>query len=143
MRERIDSFQGEFAFLSNFYPLAVPVVDQFRLTYGTVENAYQAVKSMAMQDRREIQKLSPGKAKIAGSGLPLRSDWETIKRAVMAELLLQKFLLNVDLRVRLIFTHNAELIEGNHHMDVYWGVCNGKGENHLGRLLMAVRGLLQ
>lgn len=36
-------------------------------------------------------------------------------------------------------TGNAELIEGNTWNDTFWGVCNGEGENNLGKLLMKVR----
>lgn len=32
-----------------------------------------------------------------------------------------------------------ELIEGNYWHDTYWGVCEGVGENHLGKLLMEIR----
>lgn len=39
----------------------------------------------------------------------------------------------------LLETGDAELIEGNTWNDTFWGVCNGEGENNLGRLLMKVR----
>lgn len=29
--------------------------------------------------------------------------------------------------------------KGNHWHDTYWGVCDGAGENRLGKLLMQVR----
>lgn len=29
--------------------------------------------------------------------------------------------------------------KGNYWKDTYWGVCNGVGENHLGKLLMKIR----
>jgi hypothetical protein len=44
-----------------------------------------------------------------------------------------------DLRQILLDTGNQELIEGNNHNDRYWGVCNGVGENWLGKILMLVR----
>ena len=31
------------------------------------------------------------------------------------------------------------IVEGNTWGDVFWGVCNGIGENHLGNILMDVR----
>ena len=40
---------------------------------------------------------------------------------------------------RLINTGDAILIEGNTWGDTYWGVCDGVGENRLGKLLMEVR----
>jgi predicted NAD-dependent protein-ADP-ribosyltransferase YbiA (DUF1768 family) len=32
-----------------------------------------------------------------------------------------------------------ELVEYNYWGDLYWGVCRGEGENHLGRILMEIR----
>lgn len=39
----------------------------------------------------------------------------------------------------LLETVDADLVEGNHWKDRYWGVYNGSGENCLGQLLMMVR----
>lgn len=44
-----------------------------------------------------------------------------------------------ELRTKLLSTGDLEIIEGNHWGDTFWGVCNGTGENHLGRILMQVR----
>ena len=38
-----------------------------------------------------------------------------------------------------IHTGEAELIEGNDWGDITWGVCNGIGENKLGKILMKLR----
>lgn len=140
--ERIVSFNGQYRFLSNFYVLDYPVVCSKRLLYLTVENAYQASKSMYGQDRRDIQNLPPAKAKIAGRHVALREDWEEIKIAVMMNFLLQKFVNNHTCRELLLETRTAHLEEGNHYGDRFWGTVNGVGENHLGRLLMSVRTLL-
>ena len=69
----------------------------------------------------------------------VRPDWEDIKLEVMGDLLWQKFVLNRELRDRLIATGDRELVEGNAFSDFYWGVCKGRGHNHLGRLLMELR----
>jgi predicted NAD-dependent protein-ADP-ribosyltransferase YbiA (DUF1768 family) len=44
-----------------------------------------------------------------------------------------------ELRAKLLATGDEFLVEGNHWGDTYWGVCNGKGRNMLGSLLMKVR----
>ena len=44
-----------------------------------------------------------------------------------------------ELREALLNTDNAKLIEGNWWGDKFWGICNGVGENNLGKLLMEVR----
>lgn len=36
-------------------------------------------------------------------------------------------------------TGDVELVEGNWWGDRFWGVCDGVGENRLGRCLMEVR----
>lgn len=77
-------------------------------------------------------------AKRAGQRLALRPDWEQIKQAVMLNLQRQKYSYP-ELRTLLLATGNLELIEGNTWGDTYWGVCNGVGDNWLGKILMQVR----
>ena len=43
----------------------------------------------------------------------------------------------------LLETGDEELVEGNTWSDTTWGVCNGVGENKLGRLLMIVRDMIK
>jgi ribA/ribD-fused uncharacterized protein len=82
---------------------------------------------------------TPGTAKRLGRAVSLRTDWETIKFAVMENLLRQKFA-NPALRWQLLATGSATLHEGNSWGDRIWGECPlGVGENHLGRLLMKIR----
>ena len=40
---------------------------------------------------------------------------------------------------KLLGTGDTYLEEGNTWNDTFWGVCNGVGENNLGRILMEVR----
>lgn len=93
-----------------------------------------------MEDWKKIASLkTPGQAKREGQKLALRDDWERIKIEVMRILLFEKFLSHPDLAERLIATGEAELVEGNTWGDTYWGVCDGKGLNMLGKLLMDLR----
>lgn len=139
----ITSFRGEYEFLSNFFRFDQPIYDNYKLPYFTVENAFQAFKTTSVHTRMDIQRLPPGKAKIKGRQVALREDWEDIKIAVMLQFLLQKFLHNPELSVLLLETQDRRLIEGNTWNGRFWGVCNGHGENHLGRLLMHVRTVLR
>jgi ribA/ribD-fused uncharacterized protein len=133
----INSFRGEFDFLSNFYPS--PLIYQGE-EYPTVEHAFQAAKSLSQSDRLRIKNCgSPGAAKKLGRRVKLRHDWEQIKLEVMEELLRHKFLQNQILLIRLLETGKRKLIEGNYWKDTYWGVYQGEGQNHLGRLLMKLR----
>lgn len=139
MLETINSFSGRYRFLSNFHILTSPIHDNMRVAYFSVENAYQAAKTVDRNERLEIKSLPPNKAKIAGRQVTLRPDWERIKRPIMLQLLLQKFTYNPDLADALRDTGQALLEEGNHWGDTYWGTVNGRGQNHLGKLLMQVK----
>jgi predicted NAD-dependent protein-ADP-ribosyltransferase YbiA (DUF1768 family) len=69
--------------------------------------------------------------------VPIRSDWDEVKVEVMRALVRIKF--STDLQPHLLSTGEAELVEGNWWGDQFWGVCDGKGENWLGRILMETR----
>lgn len=131
----IDKFDGEFSWLSNFYPATV-LYDN--VTYPSVENAYQAAKTNNVKDRYEFETCSAGRSKKLGRLLIIREDWNYVKNDVMYRLLTQKFRID-ELRNKLIETNNSEIIEGNNWNDTYWGVCNGIGSNKLGKMIMQIR----
>lgn len=140
VRSVINSFLGEHDFLSNFYPAIVHLDTE---AYLTVEHAYQAAKTNDPKERKKIRDThSPFRAKQMGKKVTLRKDWESVKIDVMRKLVREKFT-HIDLRDRLLATGDAKLVEGNDWNDTFWGVCNGKGENWLGRILMEVRDELQ
>lgn len=132
----INKFSGEYRFLSNFYPVSV-VYDS--TPYPSVEHAYQAAKTIDSTQRSKIRHASsPALAKKLGAQATLRDGWDKLRLPVMRYLLDQKFLQPV-LRKKLLATGDEELIEGNDWGDTFWGKCNGKGENHLGQILMEIR----
>ena len=131
----IKSFSGEYQFLSNFYPVEV-ILDG--VTYPTVENAYQAAKTLDLEKRKEFIGVSPGFAKRLGQRLELRPDWSGVKLNIMKQLNEQKYM-RPDLRKKLCDTYPQDIVEGNTWGDTFWGVCDGKGSNHLGQILMSVR----
>ena len=133
---RIEGFFGEFRFLSNFYPSEIIFGG---VTYPTVEHAYQALKcSDKLQRLRIAQAPTPGQAKKMGRECHLRANWDTIRISMMYTLLVDKFRIP-ELRDALVMTHPHDLEETNNWHDQFWGVCNGTGENHLGKLLMKIR----
>lgn len=144
----ISSFQGDYRFLSNFYPAVVRLTGPDGSSapeYPTVEHAYQASKTNDETWRLTIRTaLSPGDAKRLGRQVPLSPVFEAAKLDIMKGLLRQKFSHSL-LRKRLIATGQAILIEGNTWHDNYWGQCSCSrcrgliGENHLGVLLMHER----
>lgn len=139
MTTPIDSFTGQFSFLSNFHFSPVQYDD---VTYSTVEHAYQAAKTQDKNERSVIAAApTPGKAKRLGRKVKMREDWDKIKVDVMKELLEQKFRIS-HFKNMLLLTYPQQLIEGNTWGDTFWGVCNGRGSNHLGLLLMEIRNQL-
>ena len=108
------------------------------VTYPQVEAAYQAAKTLDPVQRVAFETVAPSDAKRMGKRLRIRSDWETVKLGIMESLLRQKFD-KEPFRTQLKATGDQELVEGNYWGDTYWGLCNGKGENHLGKLLMKIR----
>lgn len=132
----IDNFSGDYEFLSNFYPCNV-VYDG--LKFETTEHAFQAAKTLNIEERLQVMACdTPGKAKRMGRKVTLRPDWDQVKVQVMTDIVRQKFT-DLLLARKLLETGDTNLIEGNTWNDRFWGVCNGKGENNLGKILMKVR----
>jgi len=133
----IGPFVGPYAFLSNFWPCDVIVDDTI---WSSAEHAYQAAKTLVVAEKEEIRVARVASAaKRLGKRVTLRLDWETNKVSVMLVVLQAKFSIGSRLARLLVDTGDEQLVEINHWYDTFWGVCKGKGENHLGRLLMQVR----
>lgn len=134
----IDRFRGPFGFLSNF--AAVPI-EYEGMVFPNVEAAYQAAKLLHKEERvRFTRPMSPGLARRYGRSLKnFRKDWCEVRRGIMKSLLEKKFINHKTFRQKLLATGTSVLREGNTWNDVYWGVCEGKGENQLGQLLMEIR----
>ena len=132
----IYGFFGEFRFLSNFH---LAKVELDGMIFPSTEHAYQAAKILDLEAREVFQTLStPREARQLGQRVQCRSDWDQVKYSVMYDLNCQKYASN-PLRQKLIDTGNLSLEETNTWGDNYWGVCDGVGQNNLGRILMAIR----
>lgn len=141
MKEVINAFKGKYSFLSNFYPC---IISYEGLKYPSVEHAFQAAKSLDNEVRRGFQVCpTAADAKYFGRHVKLRSDWDEVKIRVMKDLVKDKFVRNFsfrsDMKQMLLDTGDSYLEEGNNHGDTFWGTVNGRGENHLGKILMEVR----
>lgn len=133
----IESFHGQHRWLSNFFPCQLVFTME---TYPTVEHAFQAAKTRDKVQRARIcEAATPGQAKRLGRRVDLRDDWDEVKLIVMHNLVWQKFTRHLELQRLLLDTGGQKLVEGNNWNDTYWGMCNGVGQNQLGRIIMNVR----
>lgn len=136
----IIDFHGENFFLSNFYPCSF-VWQNHRWTSS--EHAYQWSKNPTEMFFEEISACkTPGETKRLAKLLDIkktRPNFHEVKVNVMTSILLEKFLQNPEILAKLLATGERELIEGNWWNDTFWGVCNGVGENYLGKTLMFIR----
>lgn len=105
------------------------------------EAAFQAMK--CTERIKEFVNLNPSEAKRLGRRVKLRTDWEDVKENIMYEICMAKFTQHQKLRMMLLNTKNATLIEGNTWGDKVWGQCDGVGENRLGKILMRIRSELK
>lgn len=135
----ISGFQGNYAFLSNFYPAPVSYMGQL---YANSEAAFQAQKTISAKEQQRFcifRMHNPNEAKKLGRKLSLRPDWNKIKIRCMYEICMCKFMQNPNLREALLATGSSELKEENTWGDTFWGTVNGFGENQLGKILMDIR----
>lgn len=140
----IFGFQGDFRFLSNFWPA---LVERNGLPFASVEHGYQAAKSAEFVSQSLFAtwgNLTAGKAKRLGKQLPVRPDWDDLKVGVMEDLVFQKFSKHEDLKALLLTTGDRKIFELNTWGDEFWGVTQDshgrlKGLNTLGTILMNVR----
>ena len=127
-------FRGELFFLSNLFQTKIKIGE---FEFENAEAAFQSFKDLKRQ--KEFEKIDGVTAKKLGKKVNLRNDWTEIKIEIMELVLREKFS-NEILKQKLIATGDLELIETNHWKDFYWGVCDGRGQNQLGKLLMKLRG---
>jgi ribA/ribD-fused uncharacterized protein len=137
---RIEFFEGNYYFLSNFYDAPHMFAG---IEYPTTEHSFQAMKTRSQKEREAIANANtPSAAKHMGRRVTLREDWEDVKVEMMRRILRRKFDTHPKLYVQLMATGDAYLVEGNSWGDKFWGQCPvGEGHNVLGLLLMELRGL--
>ncbi len=133
-KDAILEFRDKYAFLSNFYVASVNYAGH---TFQNNEAAFQAMKNPVAADL--FTGIDAKTAKRMGRRVELRVDWETVKERIMYEICLAKFTQHSELAQKLLKTGTKYLVEGNYWGDTEWGVCNGKGKNKLGKILMRVR----
>jgi ribA/ribD-fused uncharacterized protein len=133
------SVSDEYGCFSNFVKALIRLKGKM---WPTTEHYFQAQKFAGTEREEEIRKAkSPMIAARRGRSRKhrLRPDWERVKDAIMREAVLAKFTQHDDLRIILLGTGDAVLVEHTEN-DSYWGDGgDGSGRNRLGHILMSVR----
>lgn len=135
IKDRVGKMKYCLNWFSNMSRLEKPIIHQ-NISYWTVENFYQAMKTEDVSTRRKISLLNPYKSKSFTKKIKIREDWECIKLSVMKLAIKRKFS-QPYWRERLNKC-NWPIIEWNNWGDTFWGVDILKGgENNLGKLIEA------
>jgi ribA/ribD-fused uncharacterized protein len=132
---------GQYRCLSNFHACSVTYDG---LTYASSEAAYMAQKTLDPEVRQQFASLKTGKeAKALGKEIELRPDWDDVHRLhAMYRVLFAKFSQDHQSLSVLMSTGSSYIEESNWWNDRFWGKCNGVGLNHLGNILMTIRGFV-
>jgi len=141
----INSFRGNYDFLSNFF-VGASFFDFDGNKWKTSEHFYQSKKTTIYDEKCRIKySETAGDSKRLGNMATLRNNWSDIKVDVMIDALRMKFDQNEKYKEYLVQTDGYELVEGNWWHDNFWGNCycdkceSIKGTNMLGRCLMNLR----
>ena len=136
---KVDAPYGCF---SNFSPHPIYCLG---MSWQTVEHYYQSQKFSNTKNEYIItlirQAKTPEEAAALGRNrnLQIRSDWEQVKKQIMWDGVLAKFLAHKDIQTVLLATEEQLIIEDS-PLDYYWGCGqDGTGLNELGKILMKVR----
>jgi hypothetical protein len=136
---KVDAPYGCF---SNFSPHPIELEGYF---WPTSEHYYQAQKFVGTPDQHlyESIRIAPSPEAAAAIGRDQhhhpRTDWDTIKPAVMYKAVFTKFSTHPELTDILLQTGDELIIEDS-STDAYWGCgSDGAGQNQLGKILMQVR----
>lgn len=161
-------FVGPISFLSNMHVCNISVIDPVfdppkeLLPYWMVsegewrfksepfrssEHVYQAFKSdspawaelVFNQEFPKKTKVLARKLLRKGNQFGLRPDFHQKKVGIMEWIVREKFFQNPELMAKLIDTFPLELEEHNSWGDSFWGVSQGVGKNHLGKILVNIR----
>lgn len=129
---------------SNMLPMT-PIVYQ-GVTYNTSENFYQAMKlpKDRIDFRQEIANMKPYMAKVAirDDRYPKRETWNKEESLKVMEFILRHKFAFPPYKEMLEMTEDWEIVEWNNWGDVFFGkdINTREGENHLGKILMKIRG---
>src|SRR5512135_1081500 len=126
-----------YGFLGNYYKARTFIYGRW---WDWNEQPYQSAKTFVQSEKDEIWAAKKANdSRLLGQKVTMRPDWDQVKRQVMKECCMAKFLQHPELRKQLMETGDEELIEDS-PVDWYWGCgADGTGQNVLGQILMEIR----
>jgi ribA/ribD-fused uncharacterized protein len=137
------SSEKPYGAFSNLYRCAVEFEGEI---FPTSEHAYQAGKPRKDAVKQWLMSApSPALLAMAAHGLyywDVAPGWSTFKFDRMRRVLRAKFEQHADLKILLLSTGNARLVESatvDNEVNRLWGEVNGIGKNMLGVMLMELR----
>ncbi|PFH36870.1 FHA domain-containing protein [Besnoitia besnoiti] len=134
MYTRIDSFTGEYKFLSLDYPCLVFFQGRFfpSARHALLASRYpKAVDELSnVEDIKTLKKVAKEKEE--------DPDWQRLRLKWLEHIQRDKFRRHADLREKLRNTGGRELVWLNNG-DSFFGQIGNRGQNHLGRILMEIR----
>ncbi|CAJ1388296.1 unnamed protein product [Effrenium voratum] len=137
---RIDAFEGIYSFLALDLPCQVLFNN---VMHYSARHALLAAQFPDAADQLQ----APGNAEVAAAMKLVEpeaeaKDWRDIRIKAMERIQRDKFQRSEDFRKKLKDTGDRDLVWENDE-DTFWGATKGRGQNHLGRVLMEVRGTIQ
>lgn len=146
MKEKNVGFREDYFFLSNMYPCKIKYKgytyrnsEVFYISMKFDEDEKRFICEEETNLRNYFANMKDGKfRKKEQKKYKIRKDWDKVKLDIMTLIIREKFKIPF-LRKKLLDTNDEELIEYNSWGDTFWGVCDGKGGNNLGKILMQVR----
>jgi len=136
-------YEGRWYMFSNFSAFTVYWCGR---EWMTSEHAYQASKFIdikIIESIHEARSAHDAKEISRSNKVGVRSDWSSIKLEIMEGIIRAKLHDHLFIKEQLLSTGDLIMIEDS-PTDSYWGRGpDGKGENHLGKIWMKLRGELR
>jgi predicted NAD-dependent protein-ADP-ribosyltransferase YbiA (DUF1768 family) len=134
--ETIKGFKGKYEFLDNMFNCHINFNGE---EFINSESAYLANIIKDTKQKSKFYRTTGMEANKLVHRMNIREDLNSICINLMYEILKCKFNQNNRLKIKLIETNTDILIYYNYWGETFWGICNDKGNNFLGKILMIIR----
>ena len=133
-------FFGKYGFLSGFCRCTLKIEWKGEIfDFTCIDEAYNARRTFDIDVQKTFQSIGPREATRKARDMKRRPGWRSARVEIMTNLVREKFRQNEGLAILLLNTGDAHLENTNRWGDKFWGVCDGEGQNNLGKILMEVR----